>query len=610
MKNKKIFYGILLCCLTIITSCIGSSFVVNASSFTYSATVVENSNQLMVNGIKDIESFSTAVSFAYKFTYTPTYDTTFFRFIGSSTSSSSYSGDLFIFNHNGNVLAQRNLYNVILSCETSSTGITLAPNSSSGSTTRKITLKGNNTYTVYLGTGLGSFYNIKQGRFINRPMLYGSNSLYGIWCNVTHSNYNNFTTDNLNYLVDFNPDTNFSLNVDTLYSGQYINGNTLNGSIGNYNFQTFYNKYNSVTSDIQFSYSNYSTLGYGELLDGSTNKINSTSTWYNCTELYFNKPFISNLTLELCFGEFDFNIYRPFYRFNNTLSIYNYDYLGLLSSAYAVNYSLTRGSDYYNISYINYDGLPNYKNLLFSCEEIKNTLFDDYIDLHIYVSNSNSLGSVDFTTLNNTKFSFGFDFNFDEYLKPLVVDNGVFDNFQIQRPDYVEMKFSLSPLYLPILEILQNSFVYFVYDFPIFKDLLAILGFDNIVSLIYSIMQFILYVLNLGDFLTGLIAFFVCIGFIRLLVPVSYSAVGSLADFSSSPAFVELRKSNKKNKSKRKIKKYNKKANKKLNNNSYEQPMAIKHYYNLQAYGMSSSKAREHTIKLFGKNAFDNFKEV
>lgn len=537
-KNNTFLYFITftLAFLVGLSLAFSSQYIVNAdtiNTYNYDLTFVENSNSFQVGGISDIRDLSFNYTFCYKFTYTTTSSEVVLRFIGSSNSSIAYSGNLFYFNHSNSAIAESEsnlMYNIAIRVKDGSTGsISLGPNSGSSSTTRKITLS-SGIYDVYFTTG-AIIGNYSTFRILPTYYTAGSNSLiyFGRGRSILFNNYTDFTNSSLSDLVDNNANTNFNFKINELiYRMSIATGGIINVNQGDTGFDIKpFNNFYVNNSNISFTFPNYSTLSLGYLYLNETATISSVTTWYNVTYCNFNFNNISNYSINLVSDKIYFNINKPTYRFNSSLTIYNYDYLQLLNSVVQINYKMSRNNDIYSLTFPS--SLPNYRNLIFFNNDIKNIQFDQYIDFTMYFNQPINLNILNFDTLSTDIFEFGFDFNFDQYLSSLVIGDGSFSDFDTYKPQYVAMNFSLTPLYIPILEGLQNIFIFIIYDMPLFNDVFRILGFSNLFNLLVSIFNFISLFIDLStvNFISGIIAFFVSFNILKTLVPVAYSSVSS-----------------------------------------------------------------------------------
>lgn len=224
----------------------------------------------------------------------------------------------------------------------------------------------------------------------------------------------------------------------------------------------------------------------------------------------------------------EFSIYRPTERINNTLVLYNYNY-GFLSGVDSVHYSLRLGDYLYGVHVGGEPGLiPNENFIYIYNAELNNRVFDEYIVLEFDGTSSMSYMNYGFSTMKyddetrNLMIDFGFDFNFTFYNQPLVASNGSY-NFNFTKPGYVSMPFSLNPFYIPVLEAVQNIFIFLIFYCPIISDILALLNLDLFIGGLVSVLNFIVG-LQIGQFLIGCISFIIFFVLLKSFMPVAFSS--------------------------------------------------------------------------------------
>lgn len=297
------------------------------------------------------------------------------------------------------------------------------------------------------------------------------------------------------------------------------------------------------------------SLLFGGSFSGSSVIVNSSSDTLLATKkgdslvsLYSNVYFLSadvgfimrsvvsstisnnnnGVNIYLSLNEIHVKVYRPVSRINNTLVMYVYDFPQLISNVRSLYYSLARGNDLYEISYLG--SLPNSYFIYIFNQDIQNTLFDEYIDVY-FNFNSNSLISFDYNSDDNSySCSLGFDFNYTYYSKPLVSSNSVY-SYNFTKPSYVSMEFSLTPLYIPVLEAVENVFIFLLFYSPIISDILELLHLSEFIGTLLTVINY--YSTGvLGTFITALISFLIFYLFFKSIMPTVSSGVGSMVDNS------------------------------------------------------------------------------
>lgn len=314
--------------------------------------------------------------------------------------------------------------------------------------------------------------------------------------------------DNLTSVIDMNSDTNFMLNLNfdfnfdinniiDAFSDPIINSY---GVITGGFLSQLYVGNNSDEFNI-FTVYGVSTFNF-TLIDFSTYKdVADLSNIYN-----------------FYISDFFFFVHKPSYRVDNTLVIYNFDYYNLLYSADFLSYQLQKDGDLYNV---NYNGSVN--NLYFiylSNETVNNTQFDEYVSFSLGFSNN--LLSLTQAENNIYTCDLGFDFNFTYYVQPLVSSNGVY-NYTFEKPGYVEMPFSLYPFYIPVLEMVQNAFIFLLFYCPIISDIISLLNFDMFFGALLNIFNFVT-TSAIGQFVYACFGFLIFWSILKGLFPVLVSS--------------------------------------------------------------------------------------
>lgn len=262
----------------------------------------------------------------------------------------------------------------------------------------------------------------------------------------------------------------------------------------NYSVDFNFYYYASTSNDFVF----YTKIVYDS---GSTLYFNLNTVFYDY-DSFVNFYFYDNY----------FFIHRPVQRVDNTLVIYNFDYYNLLYSLNGITYTLLDNGNLYNV---NYSGsVPNNYFIYLYNEQVSNTIFDEYISLYLkYKNNYLTVGSI----YDPYSVSLGFDFNFSYYVQPLVSNNGVY-SYTFDKPDYVDMPFSLSPFYIPVLEIAENIMIFLVFYCPLISDIITLLHFDLFFGSLISIFDFI-FNSSIGYFFLGCLAFLIYWSLLKLLFP-------------------------------------------------------------------------------------------
>ena len=325
-----------------------------------------------------------------------------------------------------------------------------------------------------------------------------------------------YKSDNFNDLVDMKSDTNFNL---PLFNFKYENGNfnflgCIFNSIGN-TAGSYYIDINSEVSSFGLKKSNSDYIDY-------TNSLNYI---YRLRYDFVFNDSVVGYECEFSPTTFSMDIYKPSYRLNNSLIFYCFDYLPFLNNVNAFDCYYRRGSYLYKLMF--YDNkIPNSYYSVYFNNELNNIIFDEYISLVF------DLSTLDLNQLiiDNTGvyLSFGFDFNFVQYSQPLVASNGSF-NYTFDKPKYVDMKFSLAPFYIPVLEMVENAFIFLMFYCPIISDVLELIHLDMFMGGIINVINFIVGG-AVGQFVFSCIAFIIFFELLRRFMPVVYSAKNDIVE--------------------------------------------------------------------------------
>ena len=232
------------------------------------------------------------------------------------------------------------------------------------------------------------------------------------------------------------------------------------------------------------------------------------------------------IDIKVDFSEFHFLIKKPSYRVNNSLIIYNFDYDAFLNQSRGVSYRLRKNNDLYFIN--NRLEVPNFRYLIYYSSEISNIIFDEYIDFDIGYDEGNSSYIIDKSLLNGgfLNLALGFDFNFTYYSEPLVSVNGSYD-YVFNKPSYVYMDWSLNPFHIPVLEAVENVFIFLLFYCPIISDILEYLHFNVFMGGLLNIFQMFINS-QIGNFVLGCFAFLILWSILKNLLPSVVTSVGSL----------------------------------------------------------------------------------
>lgn len=568
---KKIFISI--ACFMLVLSCFFiSPITANASTgqtYTYDDSELYSDTSNLGNyAIKTVESLTVSGSRVYKISFSIGSTALKFRYIHSGTGTdNNYSGNLLYFNSSYDSSKQIDC-NIAFKCLTSTTGISVYRNASLFGTIngvkyyyRDVIFSANNDFEIY----------ISSYRFIgNFDTLTVEES------DIFSRQFNQVFNNDLSSFVDMDSSTNFLLNsIDLDFISS--DSNKLSSYVGNLfkttgslfsNFPSFnitaselssYNTFNSndvegfIYKGTSLVYNNYTNFAY--LASVESVRLGSSGG-------------VSN-TFAYKFSDFYFLVDRPVYRTNNTLVFYNFDYTNFLYNVNSVTYQLQKGNDYYNVVYNG--SLSNSYFVYISNTKVNNILFDNYIYVYLSFSDiTNFYSSQTFATgENNQSIPLGFDFNFTYYNEPLVSSNGSY-NFDFQKPGYVDMRFSLVPFYLPILEAVQNALIFLLFYCPIISDILAFIHLDQFFGALFNIFSFetgniSLLGINMGSFIWVCISFLIFFNLLRSFMPILWGSgkeVYSDLTYNSRTYKAEIANEKKKES----YKKYKDKKNKKNQN--------------------------------------------
>lgn len=237
----------------------------------------------------------------------------------------------------------------------------------------------------------------------------------------------------------------------------------------------------------------------------------------------------TSLTYDYYFDFYELNVgvYRPSYRINNTLILYNFDYYyGLYSNITYLNYVLRQGNYYYNVNYgdssLTADDtpLPNSSFVCFYSEGVQNILFDEYVTILC-----KSRKYIPFNIEDDMLYiTAGFDFNFVYYSEPLVASNGSY-NYDFDKPSYVKMEFSLNPFYIPLLELVENALIFLIFYCPIISDIMEFTHLDVFMGGILTAVNFVVKA-PVGQFVLACIGFILFFVLLKSFMPVVYGIAG------------------------------------------------------------------------------------
>ena len=530
--NKKIFLTFSFCLILFCSFFfvpVNSAYASTGQTYTYSGEVSSDSSNLGNYAIESVESLNVEGTYVYKvvFGLASTGSDLTIRFLFSQQSSAgSQSGNYFFCNY-GYLQNSQFDCNLAIRCTSSTTGMTYNMNGSSagkinGTTYyyRSLVLTKGNTFELYYSTlSFGGTY---------------SNMTFGLYTSANRfftKIYDNANYD-LNSFIDMDSNTNFSM-TDIDFSFTSSDSNKISYYLNCFPF----GQGGGLTQNI-ISYSitlatlaNYtpcnSSYANGSLLEGSSVKVSNLQfayLWSVNTGSKISTSTEYSKNIGLYFSNFYFQINRPVYRTNNTLIIYNFDYYNFLSYVNLTTYQLQKGSDYYNISYSG--DLPNSYFIYVYNNDISNMIFDQYI--YFYLSTSRIIYFDSAVYLNNDIF-LGFDFNFTYYNNPLVTSNGSF-NYTFEKPSYVDMPFSLIPLYLPILEAIENGLIFLMFYCPITSHILSFIHLDEFFGALFNVFSFSnggisILGINLGSFIWACVSFVIFFMLLRSFMPMMWGSI-------------------------------------------------------------------------------------
>lgn len=304
-----------------------------------------------------------------------------------------------------------------------------------------------------------------------------------------------------------------------------------------------YRVYDNVDSFVDMKEGNNLPLyindfdNYVNFFNGDNNLILGTSAYYfnntswvnlvsyvgavslNSSLLYSNSAvnIVSSRNCLVNITDFFVFVHKPSYRVDNTLVIYNYDYSFLLDDVNFVSYQLQKDFNFYNV---NYSGVVTNSYFVYiSNDDVANINFDEYVKVDFSFSSD----FINFTYSNGYyNLNTGFDFNFTYYVQPLVSNNGIY-NYTFEKPGYVEMPFSLYPFYIPVLEIVQNAFIFLLFYCPIFSDIVELLNFDMFFGSLLNIFDFIT-TSAIGEFVYACLGFLIFWSLLKGLFPALVSS--------------------------------------------------------------------------------------
>ncbi len=527
--RKKIF--LILTSLVLVFSCLFIPIAANADSGkTYNYTdseVYTDTSNLGNYAIQDIETLTINGALVFKSVFTLSSSSFIFTFLHHNTGTWFHEGNYFYYNVPFSSDKQIDC-NFAIRCLTSTTGINYQATTNSfgfvGNTQyykRNLTLKFNNTFEIFFSSAAfgGTYSDMKFFVEENSDRIFSKNFSskdYDLHVFNDMNSQTNFTYDN--FLLDFLFIRSNPYFSNFLFQFQYF----AFGSVGMPYLSSGYtaarlSSFAPALSNFRF----YKNDSYIDL--GGADYFQSTST----TSVPLNTKNEISFNYNFLYKDFYFSVLRPVYRTNNTLIIYNYDYDNLLNNVNGVTYQLQKGSDKYNVIYNG--SLPNSTFIYVSNKNINNILFDKYI--YFYLSFDDNLVSYNFFDFQNyysKTFNMGFDFNFTYYNEPLVTSNGSY-NFDFKKPTYVDMRFSLSPFYIPILEAVQNALIFLVFYCPLISDILELIHLNQFFGAIFNIFGFSngnisILGINLGGFIWACIAFVIFFKLLQTFMPVLWGS--------------------------------------------------------------------------------------
>ena len=341
---------------------------------------------------------------------------------------------------------------------------------------------------------------------------------------LSYSGLGESVSSSIEDLIDFDSDTNFELSFNYDSLNQNIFGSAYQLIKWTY---LYWNSHTTGSGDYIIDLPKFTSNQTLYYLDNSVQLSDRTANftgniyginYINFSDFDSSSILINDLTYYT--ESLDFDIMRPVLRVNNSLCIYNFDYISLLDNITTTSYSLSRGNDLYKIIY---DGvLPNDKYITVGNAELNNILFDEYINLSFDYS------KVPFkvSQVGLISYKLGFDFNFVYYTQPLITDKNSY-SFEFDKPAYKDasIEFSIVPpkLNIPFLAWCENILIFIMFYCPIFSDLFELLHFDLFFGALIDIID--LYTSSLiGDFVLGCIGFIVFWHILKALVPITINS--------------------------------------------------------------------------------------
>ncbi len=346
-----------------------------------------------------------------------------------------------------------------------------------------IYLKGAVTYTIYFTTA-----------FVAGGYPDGATFLFNEYSKKIIRDY----SQDLTSVVDMESKTDYNINF-TANNAFYNDASSSSLSSG---FAGYLNNNRNLNN---FSWSNdnwYNADGY---IYYYTEGHNQPSSFFNINGLYL----LGNSSYTYNFENLDFQIKKPSYRVDNTLVMYTYDYPTLFSNINGVEYSLSKNDNLYIVGYNG--SLPNSRFAYISCNDISNTIFDEYIYLK-YKFNSNNV-------ITSPNYSLGFDFNFVYHNDPLVASNGVY-NYNFEKPSYVAMNWSLNPFHIPVLEAVENAVIFLVFYCPVISNILTFVHLDLFLGALINILNYFVGGV-VGQFVVACLSFVIFFAIMKSLLPMT-----------------------------------------------------------------------------------------
>lgn len=348
----------------------------------------------------------------------------------------------------------------------------------------------------------------------DKPYTNGSTTgTYPCWRFAENSKYTKDTnymfTENLNYLVDMNSNTNFSyslLSEDN--KSPFYNHN----SIDYFSYLLFNQdkEYNILTShnDRWFFDCDLSVqVEYGDIVHFNTSIIKKLGLNY----FIFNG--LSDMQYNYQVEDYYFIVDKPTYRVNNALLLYNFDYYNTLYNVNSVVYELSKNGNYYDIVY---NGtLPNYKYMYIDNEQINNTIFDRYIFVHFTFNNNNIINLLE--NGEYVPYYVGFDFNFAYYVEPLISDSSTFE-YDFDKPKYKDTGDIFN---INWLAVVYNIVVFIAFYFPLTALIFNALGLNYFLGGLLNVISFI-FDNPLGNFLLGCLAFIIFFKVLMWFWPIAW----------------------------------------------------------------------------------------